>query len=150
MRKGQSLGNLMFFKGDVYAQNAFNITAYPDLPGRIAEMRKKAEADGAAAEDLVTLGRLYLDDGQLTNAIEAFQKALDKKPTGDLRESARQKLFESITQILQQDFAAGKKYLEEYKALCEVTPPEGADPAQKQRAADESLKRQEQLLPSLS
>jgi outer membrane protein assembly factor BamB len=128
--RGAALGNLMFHGGDLWSQTAAELTAFPPLAGHLAQVEARVRADGndfAARRDR---GALRLDRGDVTGAIVDLRKALELKP-GD--EEARRRLLDALTQLLQRDFAAGEKYLAEYRGLLRVDVP--ADATADERAS---------------
>ncbi|HTK74458.1 MAG TPA: PQQ-binding-like beta-propeller repeat protein, partial [Gemmataceae bacterium] len=79
-------------------------------------------------------------------AIDDFRTALRHKPPEDARARARNRLHEAFTDLFQNDFAGAEKYLDEYRELCKVDIPPDAEPAAKQKLADEQLRREANFL----
>src|SRR5262249_45553602 len=92
-------------------------------------------------QGLLNLAMLQHDDGRLQPAIDNYRKALVNNPPEETRAKAREKLFEAITELLQNDFNAGEKLLDEYKTLCKVEVPVIATEAQKKMLEEEELRR---------
>src|SRR5262249_43313130 len=57
----------------------------------------------------------------------------------------RAELYAALSQLLEQDFAAGEPYLGEYRGLCEVAVPETATPEERAQAAKERQRRHARL-----
>ena len=139
-RKKETAGNLLFH----------DATCSPS-PGRRVQLpatRQQDQGDrgrlGKNPNDpigLIDLAMLQHDDGRLVPAIGHYQKALAANPPEELRAKGREKLFEAITELLQNDFNAGERLLPEYSKLCTVEVPETATDAQKKLLAEEELRR---------
>ncbi|MCE9533946.1 MAG: PQQ-binding-like beta-propeller repeat protein [Planctomycetes bacterium] len=140
-RKKVPTGNLVFFDGAVFSQTAFNITSFPQLNLKIEEAKKRLAANQNDPIGLADMGDLWLDDGKLTEAIDAYNKCLANNPNADTKSKAREKLYDSITELLQQNFNSGEKMLDQYKELCNVEIGADLDPLKKQQLADEELRR---------
>jgi outer membrane protein assembly factor BamB len=133
-------GNLLFYEGEVYSQTAWELTAFPQLEVKLAEMNRRLQANPKDPIGLASRGELLLDDGKRVEAIKDFKDSIANGPPEDVKERARKKLHEAITELLQYDFAAGEPYLPEYKDLCEVTTTSD-DPIRKQELAKEQVQR---------
>ncbi len=140
-RKKHQTGNLVFFDGAMFSQNAFNLTCYPQLEVKIAEMEARLKKDNNDPIGLAEMGDLKLDDGKLSEAIKILKRCLENKPNDDTKAKAREKLYEAITELLQKDFNGGEQYLVEYKELCEVPIPDMTEPYKKQLLIEEELRR---------
>ncbi len=60
----------------------------------------------------------------------------------ELAERSRILLYTALTRLLQSDFAAGEKYLDEYRALCKIALPSNPALADRLRAKAEERRRQ--------
>jgi outer membrane protein assembly factor BamB/tetratricopeptide (TPR) repeat protein len=140
-RKRETAGNLLFYEGDVYSITPTGLSSYPQLDIKIkdTEVRLKANPDDPIG--LLDLAMLQHDDGRLEPAINNYRKALANKPNEETRAKSREKLFEAITELLQNDFNAGEKMLAEYEKLCNVEVPPTATETQKKLLAEEELRR---------
>ncbi|HEY8504127.1 MAG TPA: PQQ-binding-like beta-propeller repeat protein, partial [Gemmataceae bacterium] len=145
-RKKEVPGNLVFYKGDVYSQTPFGLVAYPQLRRQLEEMNRRLAANPNDPVGLTERGALQLDDGKLVAAITDLRDALRHDPPPTTRERARLKLYEAITELLQRDFAAGEPYLETYEELCNVSVPEGTEPARRRELEEEGLRRRSTYL----
>jgi outer membrane protein assembly factor BamB len=141
-RKKIPAGNLIFFEGDVYSQNMFNLTAFPQLEFKINEMNKLLATNPNDPTGLAEKGDLLLDDGKLMDAINTLHKAKQNNPNETTKTFCNDKLYEAITELLQRDFQGGEQFLDEYKELCNFTIPANAD-AQKAAALKEEQLRRE-------
>jgi outer membrane protein assembly factor BamB len=99
------------------------VAAYPQLQVKLAEMDARLAKNPKDPVGLVDRGELHLDKGEWVMAVNDLKTALECQPGPDLRGKARQKLYESLTELLQHDFPKGEEFLEIYKDLClnEVT-----------------------------
>ena len=122
-RKKEVPGNLIFIDGEVISQNISSVAAYPQLQVKLAEMNARLAKNPKDPAGLVDRGELHLDKGELLLAVADLKTALECKPGPDLRRNARQKLYETLTELLQRDFPKGEEFLDIYKDLClnEVT-----------------------------
>src|SRR5262249_27729817 len=83
-----------------------------------------------------------LESGDLLGALDDLHAALENEPAQDVRRKARQKLYEVLTELLQRDFNAGEKYLDEYEKLCKVeVDPAAPENEKKQAGAEEERRR---------
>jgi hypothetical protein len=72
--------------------------------------------------------------------------ALANDPPADVLPQARAKLFEALTELLERDFKAGEKYLDEYKASCQVAVPADASREDVNKLREEGRRRQSNYL----
>jgi outer membrane protein assembly factor BamB/tetratricopeptide (TPR) repeat protein len=141
-RKKEPIGNLLFVDGELVSQTAFGVAAFPELKRMLAEIDRRLKDNPTDPVGLTERGELYLDKGDLKAAVEDLRTALGHGPRPDVRDKARGKLYEALTDLLQADFAAAEKYLPEYRDLCRIDVPAEVDPATKQRLTDESVRRE--------
>jgi outer membrane protein assembly factor BamB/tetratricopeptide (TPR) repeat protein len=140
-RKKEPAGNLLFYEDDVLSVTPAAVSSYPQLDTRIKDTQERLAKNYKDPQGLLDLAMLEHDDGRLVPAIDNYRKCLANKPTEDLRGKAREKLFEAITELLQNDFGAGEKMLPEYLELCKVEVPADATEAQKKLLGEEELRR---------
>ncbi|HEX4590435.1 MAG TPA: PQQ-binding-like beta-propeller repeat protein, partial [Gemmataceae bacterium] len=145
-RKKEAVGNLLFVDGELISQTALVVTAFPELKRMLAEIDRRLKSNPTDPVGLTERGELYLDKGDLKAAVEDLRTALVNKPPDNVRDKARDKLHEGLTDLLQSDFGYAEKYLPEYRDLCRIDIPADADPATKQRRADERLRREANYL----
>jgi outer membrane protein assembly factor BamB/tetratricopeptide (TPR) repeat protein len=143
-------GNLLFHGGDLLAQSATTVAAYPQLRVKLAALEARLGKNSRDPVGLAERGELKLHQGDLQGAVADLHLALANDPPRDLRLRARDKLHDALTQLLQRDFAAGEKYLDEYRDLCRVPVPEGATPAERLQARAEEQRRQTNLVCQLA
>ncbi len=117
-RKKEIPGNLIFFDGEVISQSIWNVSAYPQLGVKLAEMNARLAKNPKDPAGLIDRGELHLDKGEWLLAVADLRTALECKPGPNLRGRARQKLYESLTELLQHDFGQGEQFLDAYKDLC--------------------------------
>jgi outer membrane protein assembly factor BamB len=135
-------GNLLFYEGEVLSQSLTEVAAYPQLDVEMKRVSDLLAANSKDPEGLVRRGDLYLDDGKLGKAVEDLRNALsymDSKTPADLRNKAKEKLFESLTEFMQRDFNSAEKFLKEYEDLCKVDDP--GLPAEERRIRQAEEKR---------
>jgi outer membrane protein assembly factor BamB len=115
-------GNLVFYDGVVLSQTPTAIVAYPQLATKLKEATD-AFAKNATPENQLIRGELRLADGQVQGAVDDLQAVLGKEPADSkLVPRAKNRLYEALTDLLTSDFDnASKKYLDEYKGLCDST-----------------------------
>ncbi len=140
-RKKDVPGNLVFFEGDVISQTATDVVAYPQLKVKIAQMDERIAKNPNDPAGLVERGELRLDKGDLGGAIADLRAALRNKPEEEVRDKARAKLFDAMTEHLQRDFNAAEGYLKEYEELCNVSLDGAKDEAEKAERLAETRKR---------
>jgi outer membrane protein assembly factor BamB/tetratricopeptide (TPR) repeat protein len=141
-RKGEAKGNLVFFAGDLWSQDDRGVTAYPQLAAkleRVNDVLKRSPDDVSARFER---GRLLLDKGDAALAVGDFKAVLAGTRDAEKTESAKTLLHTALTRLLQHDFVAAEKYLDEYRGLCKVTIPANADVTQRQRLLAEERRRQ--------
>jgi outer membrane protein assembly factor BamB/tetratricopeptide (TPR) repeat protein len=123
-------GNLLFYRGTLWSQSAERLTAYSPLADRLAQAERRLAEAPHDPQALVERGTLRLDKGDVAGSAADLHAALAQSDTPrDLRVPARARLFTALTQLLGRDFAAGEKYLAEYRRLCE----EAIAPAERRR-----------------
>ena len=145
-RRNEPLGNLIFVDGDLISQSALTVSEFPELKRMLAKIDLGLKQNPTDPVALTDRGELYLDKGELKNAVEDFRTALANKPPADVVKKAKEKLYESLTDLLQSDFPAAEKYLDQYRDLCHVEVPANADPNTKLRLADNQLRREASYL----
>jgi outer membrane protein assembly factor BamB len=117
----EGLGNLVFHRGVLWSQNAVQLTAYLPLNPRLARVEQRLAAapkDGAA---LAERGRLRLEKGDVAGAVADLRAALEHLRPEEAADT-RARLFGTLGQLLQRDFTAGEKYLDDYRRLCALVP----------------------------
>ncbi len=118
------IGNLVFQDGLVIAQSAAEVSVYPQLEQKRAEMDKKLKANPNDPDGLLARGDLLQDEGKLREAVGDY-KAAEKNAPADpavgepIRRRIRERLHRAYTELLRQNFAASEGFLDEYAALCE-------------------------------
>jgi outer membrane protein assembly factor BamB len=145
-RKKEIPGNLLFYEGDVISQTANDVVAFPQLKVKRAEMDALIAKNPDDPVGLTERGVLLLDEGRLPEAIADLDKALKNKPDPRTEERARAKLFETLTEYFQRDFAHAEPYLSRYQELCQVPVPGDAAEAERTLAAAEERRRKANFL----
>jgi outer membrane protein assembly factor BamB len=142
-RSGEAPGNLIFHEGFLWSQSVTAVSAYPQLEARLAQVEKRLKEEQNDAAALSERARLRLDKGNAAGAVADLRRVLTLLPE-ELQAKERDKLFEALTQLLTRDFAAGEKYLEEYRALCKVAIPADAAEGKAKALQAEQRRRQAQ------
>lgn len=132
-------GNLLFYKGQVISQGLFRITSYPQLALEIAKIDAQLAKNSEDPQGRLRRGTLRLYRGDLGGAIEDLRKAMASgKLEKMLQEKCRERLYDTYTDFFQRDFDSAEKWLEEYRAMCNVVRP---DTPQAQIAAKQAEER---------
>jgi outer membrane protein assembly factor BamB len=139
-------GNLLFHDGELLSQSVTAVAAYPQLRAKLNAIEARIGKNSRDPVGLTERGELKLHQGNLPGAVADLRLALANEPPADLRPRTREYLYEALTRLLQHDFRAGERYLDEYRPLCRVTVPEGATPAERLQARVEEQRRQTNLL----
>lgn len=123
------LGNLVFHRGVLWSQSATELLALTPLRTQLARLEQRLARSPHDAALLAERGRLRLEGGDVSGAVVDLHDALAHDPPAALRSAIRARFFAALTQLLQSDFAAGEKYLAEYRALCRpaISPSAGAE-----------------------
>lgn len=145
-RKKEIPGNLIFYEGKVISQNAYKVTAYPQLKVKLAEMNAKIDKNPKDPVGLTERAELRRNKGDVADAVEDLRVALANNPNAEIMPKARQLLFECLTELFQRDFNASVKYLDEYREMCKVEVPADATPEKRKELADEHQRRQANFL----
>lgn len=145
-RKKEIPGNLLFFEGVVLSQTLADLTAYPQLKVKLAQIDDLISKNPEDPLGLTERGELRLDKGDRPGAIADLLKALKNKPTDQVAAKAREKLYDALTEHLQHNFNDAEKYLADYEPLCHVQPAPNATEAEKSTAAKESRRRRVNFL----
>jgi outer membrane protein assembly factor BamB len=134
-------GNLLFYEGDVISLTTDEVTVYPQLKRKIAEMDERIAKDPNDPVGLTERGDLRLSKNDLAGAIEDLSTALKNKPDAKTRERARGKLYDTLTNYIRDHFNEAEKYLKEYEELCDLDVANA--PAEKKAAlqAEQSRRR---------
>src|SRR5262249_19639594 len=128
-------GNLLFFEDRLVSQSGTHVTAYPLLASRLKEIDEAVQRNPRDPAALAKRGQVHFCRGQLSKAVEDLRSALANNPSREVRNQARALLFDSLTALLQKDFNAREKDLQEYEDLCNV------DSQESERAATEGTLR---------
>jgi outer membrane protein assembly factor BamB len=145
-RKKEVPGNLLFYEGDVVSQTPTNVTDYPQLRVRLAQIDQALQKDPRDPVGLTDRGELKLDKGDLLGAVQDLRTALAAKPPADVLPRTRGKLFETLTELFQRDFDASERYLDEYRDMCKVTIPADTSAEDKEKLEQEQHRRQANFL----
>ena len=135
-----ALGNLIFHDGQMFSQTATELVAFPLLERKLNEMNRLLAKDQNDPAGLTYRGELYLDQGKIKEAIADFQRAQGNNPTPETQRTLREKLYYAYTSLLRADFAAGEKYLPEYKTLC-IVDTSASNPSERLLQTEEQLRR---------
>ena len=136
------LGNLVFQDGMVFAQSAWELTCYPQLEQKKAEMDRLLQGNPKDPIGLLARGELFLDDGKLKEAIADFKDAEANNLPEEKRSQLREKKYIAYTELIRADFKEGEPFLDEYKRLCEIPAESSEGPEEKVLRLDEISRRQ--------
>ncbi len=139
-------GNLLFFEGEVLSQNATEMSAYPQLAVQLAKIDKALGNNPNDPEGLFFRGQLRLDKGDLAGAITDLRLCMQKNPSAETLQKAREKLYDSFTELFQRDFNKAEEYLKEYEELCNVPVAEATTQAVKAQKLAEQRRRRANFL----
>jgi outer membrane protein assembly factor BamB/tetratricopeptide (TPR) repeat protein len=139
-----SLGNLVFHEGNLWSQDFSAVTAYPQLAEYLREIDQRLAQNPKDPVALTERGGLRLDRGDVVGAVADLHDALANGPPAELLEATRPQLYTALTRLLQRDFGAGEKYLDEYRELARVLTavPAGASPERQQQLEADRRRRQ--------
>ena len=115
--------------------------AFPQLTAKLAEMNNLVKQKPDDLKTRLERGRLLLDKGDCAGAILDLKKVAADSRERDETSRAKTLLFTALTQLLRNDFAAGEKYLDDYRALCRVEVPSGVAAATRQKLQAEERRR---------
>src|SRR5262249_42768376 len=113
-------GNLLFFEDRLVSQSGTHVPADPLLVSRIKEIGEAVQRNPRDPAALAERGQVHFHRGELSKAVEDLRSALANNPSREVRNQARVFLFDSLTALLQKDFNAREKDLQEYEDLCSV------------------------------
>lgn len=135
-------GNLLFMNGELISQTPSAVTSYPLLQVKQDEISRSLAKNPNDPRGLFERGQLHLYNGEVRAAVADLRNSLSHEPDAPTRTKARAKLHESLTSLLQKDFAAGEPYLAEFEDLANIDIPESASPEKKQELRAEQTRRQ--------
>lgn len=141
--KDEAPGNLVFYNGMVFTQNETGVAAYQQVEAKLTradEALKNKPADPAA---LLERGELRLYQGDLAGAVADLRQALASGPPAEQAKKARDRLYESLTELLRRDWDAAEKYLADYRALCELPVPDNVSGEERRKLIEERRRRLE-------
>jgi tetratricopeptide (TPR) repeat protein len=141
-------GNLLFYHGDVISQTALTVASYPQLKVKLAQIDERLKNNANDPIGLTERGELRLDSKDLQGAVADLRTALayqplanasaeERKKLSDIVPRTRAKLFDAFTELFQQDFSGSEKFLEEFKALCKLSPGDTSGPDNLQAQEEE-------------
>ena len=139
-------GNIIFTDGMMIAQSATDLVAYPVLKAKLVLIEEVLKKDPKSPRGLFERGELRHEQGNLLGAVEDYRAVLANDPPAELRPRLRGRLFDVLTDLLQQDFGAGEKYLKEYEDLIRELADPKAAPAGDQEWEAEIFRRRAGLL----
>lgn len=117
-RRKEIPGNLIFVDGEVISQSPWEVAAYPQLHLKLTEMNERLARNPNDPRGLTDRGELHLDKGEFIAAVADLKRALEFQPEPDTRRRARTRLYDALTELLQQDFAKAEEHLPLYRDLC--------------------------------
>ncbi len=148
--KDEVPGNLLFYEGDMVSQNELYVTAYPQVDAKVAAINQQLKTNPHDPAALTERGELRLYKGDLTGALADLRDAVGHKPPAGLLPKTREKLYVTLTQLLQRDFNAAEPYLDEYRQLCTIPVPATAKAEERQKLQKEQQQRQSGYLTLLA
>jgi outer membrane protein assembly factor BamB len=143
-RKKEVPGNLLFSEDTVISQGVGEVAAFPQLDAKRAEITRLLADNPRDPIGLSGRADVNLDAGNWQGAVDdlrAVLAVLKDKPDAATEAKARDKLFEALTGYLQRDFDKAEKYLDDYKALCKITPDANAGAEERARAEEQTRHR---------
>jgi outer membrane protein assembly factor BamB len=135
-------GNLVFHRGRMLSQSVMTIAAYPPLAERMAHLDVRLTAQPRDGSAQVERAVSRLNGGDLAGGIADLRAALAAGLPATSAIRARDQLYDALTRLLRQDFNAGTRYLDDYRALCSVTIPANASAAERARLRRVEANRQ--------
>jgi outer membrane protein assembly factor BamB len=123
-RKREVPGNLIFAEGVLYSQTLKGIAAYPLIQAKLNLIDERLKKDPKDPVALIERGALRLEKGELENAYADLHAALANKPPAEVVSRGRSKLYETLAELLQGDFAKYEKHLDEFKTLSAAADPD--------------------------
>ncbi|MCI0461393.1 MAG: PQQ-binding-like beta-propeller repeat protein, partial [Gemmataceae bacterium] len=141
-RKHEVPGNLLFYEGDVLSQTETAVTAYPQLKVKLAQIDELLQRNPQDPLALSERGELRLDQGHLVGAVADLRQALTNNPSPALAAKTRDKLYDTLKELLQRDFSVGEEYLDEFKLLCSVPVSESATAEERKQLEKDQRHRQ--------
>jgi outer membrane protein assembly factor BamB len=134
-------GNLLFYDGDVISQTETMVTCYPQVEYRVAQIDALLQKTPNDPVLLTERGEVRLYKGDLPGAVADLRSAVQNHPAPALLSKTRDKLYTTLTELMQADFGAAEQYLTEYRDLCQVPVPDNATPEQRQKAEEAQRQR---------
>ena len=107
-RDGQSLGNLICYRGSVISQTGMHLDCFDQIDVLRAESQRRRSVDPNDFEALRTLGEIAYNEGQLGEALALLIQAHEQS-SNDLR--TREVLAEALVSALDEDFEQHREFL---------------------------------------
>jgi outer membrane protein assembly factor BamB len=139
-------GNLVFFEGSVISQTPTTIAAYPLLKSKLAMIDEAIRKNPKDPAGLTERGELKLGLGDLPGALEDLFQAMKENPPKELAGRTKEKLYDTLTEVLNHDFKTGEKYLDTYQKLCKLDIDPKLPDEERKTLEDEQLRRQSNYL----
>jgi outer membrane protein assembly factor BamB len=143
-------GNLLFYDGEVFSQTETTITCYPLVDFKEAEITNLLQKKPKDPDALTERGELRLYRGDLAGAVADLRDAVKNQPSSSTLRKARAKLYDTLTDLMRQNFNAAEQYLDEYKELCKIEIPAGASTEERKKLMEEERRRRSHFLYSLA
>jgi outer membrane protein assembly factor BamB len=122
-RRGSArLGNLVFHGSTLWSQSATELLAFAPLHVQLAAVEERLKRNAEDLDARLQRARLRLDQGDAAAAAADLRRALPRL-TGVQAGQVRGQLFAALTLLLERDFPAAEKYLDECWSLAEAPLP---------------------------
>lgn len=138
-RRREVPGNLIFHAGRVISQTVREVSAYPQLDAKLAEMTARMARNPKDPRALLERADLRRSDGDFAGAVQDLRLALANAGEAPLQAQARHSLFESLTDLLEREFTTDANTLGEYAQLVSSSVPEKLD--RKQQIAEQQRRQ---------
>ena len=140
-RKTAPVGNLVFHDGEMVSVTSDQVTSFPLLSAKLAQIDSRIMANPNDPVGLMERGQMRLDKGDWAGAVDDLTRSIQGKPGPDVLSKARENLHEAFVEYFGRDFAKAEPFLQAFEATCTMEVPAQADAKTLEMIRKEEKKR---------
>lgn len=126
-RKAAPVGNLVFHDGEMVSLTSDQVTSFPLLSAKLAQIDSRIMANPNDPIGLMERGQMRLDKGDWAGAVDDLTRSIQGKPGPEILAKARENLHEAFVEYFGRDFAKAEPYLQAFESTCTMEVPAQAD-----------------------
>ena len=126
-RKAAPVGNLVFHEGEMVSLTSDQVTSFPLLSAKLAQIDARIMANPNDPVGLMERGQMRLDKGDWAGAVDDLTRSIQGKPGPEVLAKARENLHEAFVEYFSRDFAKAEPFLRSFESTCAMEIPAQAD-----------------------